>query len=112
MPGEDFAGCLLLDHNHCRAICDEIGERLREVLRREAPELPLYLRRLLDELAESERELAPSVAPSIGDTHFRGDTLVLKHAKRLNIPRPVTTNPVSKADDSLIEHLGHPKVYA
>ena len=29
-----------LDSSHCRAICDEIGERLRVVLDREAAPLP------------------------------------------------------------------------
>ena len=31
---------LRLDHTHCRAICDEIGERLRESLGREAADMP------------------------------------------------------------------------
>jgi hypothetical protein len=31
---------LCLDPTHCRAICDEIGERLRESLGREAAEMP------------------------------------------------------------------------
>jgi hypothetical protein len=31
---------LRLDPTHCRAICDEIGERLGESLGREAAEMP------------------------------------------------------------------------
>ena len=55
---------LQLDHTHCRAICDEIGERLREVLGREIPEIPPHLLALLDRLAQLDD--APSIAPSIG----------------------------------------------
>jgi hypothetical protein len=54
---------LALDHAHCRAICDEIGERLRQVLKPEALEIPQRLLALLDRLAELEQ--APSIVPSI-----------------------------------------------
>ena len=57
----------VLDHIHCRAICDEIGERLRDVLSREVSEIPSYLCRLVDRLAELERVPAPSIVPSIDD---------------------------------------------
>ncbi len=57
MPGGDAAN-LQLDHSHCRAICDEIGERLRVVLK--VSEMPAYLCRLIDRLAELEREPTPS----------------------------------------------------
>jgi hypothetical protein len=53
----------MLDHIHCRAICDEIGERLREVLRREASAIPPRLLMLIDALAELDR--GPSIVPSI-----------------------------------------------
>jgi hypothetical protein len=52
---------------HCRAICDEIGYRLRVILGREATELPAHLLLLLNRLAEQESELAPSIVPSIDD---------------------------------------------
>jgi len=52
-----------LDHTHCRAICDEIGERLREVLAREIPEIPPRLLALIDRLAQLDD--APSIMPSI-----------------------------------------------
>jgi len=55
---------MMLDHIHCRAICDEIGERLREVLRREASETPPRLLMLLDELAQLD-DHGPSIVPSI-----------------------------------------------
>jgi hypothetical protein len=58
---------LQIDSSHCRAICDEIGERLRAILARETPEMPAQLQLLLDRLAEQDRELAPSIVPSMMD---------------------------------------------
>jgi hypothetical protein len=52
-----------LDHVHCRAICDEIGERLRCALRQDTPDIPPRLVALIDKLAEMER--MPSIVPSI-----------------------------------------------
>ena len=59
---------MMLDHIHCRAICDEIGERLREVLRREASEMPPRLLMLVDELAQLDH--GPSIVPSIDEMSF------------------------------------------
>lgn len=59
----------MIDHIHCRAICDEIGERLREVLRREASEMPPRLLVLIDELAQLDHD-GPSVVPSIDEISF------------------------------------------
>jgi hypothetical protein len=56
-----------IDHIHSRAICDEIGERLREALRRESAALPPRLQLLIDRLAELDREVAPSIVPSLED---------------------------------------------
>jgi hypothetical protein len=67
MQGGD-AVKLALDHTHCRAICDEVGERLRMVLK--VPEMPSYLSRLVDRLAELDREASPSIVPSIDDLGF------------------------------------------
>ena len=50
-----------IDSVHCRAICDEIGERLRMMLRPETAALPVRLQILLDRLADQERDLAPSI---------------------------------------------------
>jgi hypothetical protein len=58
---------LKIDSCHCRAICDEIGDRLRAMLDREIPAMPLRLRLLMDRLAEQDSELAPSIAPSMDD---------------------------------------------
>jgi len=56
-----------LDSTHSRAVCDEIGERLRDVLGRDAAEIPSHLRRLVDRLAELEQVPAPSIVPDISD---------------------------------------------
>ena len=58
---------LQIDSVHCRAICDEIGERLRAILARQTPEMPARLQMLLERLAEQDRELAPSIVPSMDD---------------------------------------------
>jgi hypothetical protein len=68
VPNPD-ARALALDHAHCRAICEEIGERLGQVLKPEALVVPRRLLMLLDRLAELEQ--APSVVPSIDDMLFR-----------------------------------------
>ena len=63
------AAMVALDSTHSRAVCDEIGERLRAVLTRDATEIPSHLRRLVDRLAELERVPAPSIVPEIDDMH-------------------------------------------
>jgi hypothetical protein len=55
-----------LGSKHCRAICEEIGERLALVLRPVTSELPPRIKRLLDQLALLDHD-APSVAPSLDD---------------------------------------------
>jgi hypothetical protein len=56
---------LALDHTHCRAICDEIGARLHDILRKEFSEIPPRLLALLDQLAKAEE--GPSIVPSLDD---------------------------------------------
>jgi hypothetical protein len=61
------AADLAIDQVHCRAICDEIGERLRCQLKREVTDVPPNLLRLLKRLDELEHMpvvLAPSIIPS------------------------------------------------
>jgi hypothetical protein len=60
---------MMLDHTHCRAICDEIGDRLREVLRRETSEIPPRLLVLVDALARLED--GPSIVPSFEEMSSR-----------------------------------------
>jgi hypothetical protein len=58
---------LQIDSGHCRAICDEIGDRLRILLDKESGEVPQRLRMLIDRLAELDREQAPSIVPAMDD---------------------------------------------
>ena len=58
---------LQIDSGHCRAICDEIGDRLRIALDKEAGEIPQQLRLLLERLAELDGQQAPSIVPAMGD---------------------------------------------
>lgn len=51
---------------HARAICDEIGERLRYALRGDYTDLPPRLRELMDELSLQDCE-APSLVPAMAD---------------------------------------------
>ena len=52
-----------IDHRHCRAICDEIGERLQSHLRIES-ELPVGLRRQVEQLHRLEVQ-SPSIVPDM-----------------------------------------------
>jgi hypothetical protein len=58
---------LPIDSGHCRAICDEIGDRLRILLNREAGEIPQRLRLLMERLAERDGAQAPSIVPAMDD---------------------------------------------
>jgi hypothetical protein len=57
---------LQLDREHCQAICEEVGERLRVLLDRDTSDLPPRLQLLLGRLAELDRE-APSIVPAMDD---------------------------------------------
>jgi hypothetical protein len=58
---------LQLDRGHCRAICDEIGDRLRILLDKEASEIPPQLRLLIGRLAELDGKQTPSIVPAMDD---------------------------------------------
>jgi hypothetical protein len=70
---EHNVGSVNLDHTHCRAICDEIGERLGFILKPASPDMPPRLLYLLARLADLDNcalprlESAPSIAPSAED---------------------------------------------
>jgi hypothetical protein len=66
MPSRDTLQ-LRIDSGHCRAICDEIGDRLRIALDKEAGAIPPRLQMLIDRLAELDREQAPSIVPAMDD---------------------------------------------
>jgi hypothetical protein len=57
------AGRATIESEHCRAICDEIGNRLREILRRDAPEPSAHLLQLLSRFEQK----APSAVPTLED---------------------------------------------
>jgi hypothetical protein len=54
-----------IDDVHTRAICEEIGDRLREMLARSVSELPPRLRGLVQEFERADQETGPSIAPSL-----------------------------------------------
>jgi len=80
----------VLDHIHCRAICDEIGERLRDVLGREASEIPPRLLMLVDELAQLDH--GPSIVPTIDEMSFPLCPKLFDSVKRSADVAPPATN--------------------
>lgn len=59
---------VLINDAHARAICNEIGDRLRETLNRAMPHhLPQRLQELIDLLAAADHDTAPSIVPSLDD---------------------------------------------
>jgi len=67
---------LNVDSIHSRAICDEIGERLRTMLRPDTGDLPVRLQILIDRLADQERQLAPSIVPDMDDMIWQLEPVV------------------------------------
>ena len=55
-----------LEPKHCRAICDEFGERLRHSLARDTSPVPTRLRKLVDRIAELGGD-APPIIPDFED---------------------------------------------
>jgi len=59
---------ITIGDDHARAICDEIGERLRTRLKRDMPtSLPPRLQQLIERLAATDHDGAPSIVPSLDD---------------------------------------------
>jgi hypothetical protein len=59
---------LQINATHARAICDEIGDRLRDMLRCQfGNELPPRLRDLMAQLEKLDDETSPSIVPSLDD---------------------------------------------
>ena len=56
-----------LDHIHSEAVWRGIGEKLRDVLNRESPEMSQRLRSLIARLPELDRERAPSIVPDMAE---------------------------------------------
>ena len=55
-----------LEPKHCRAICEEIGDRLRQDLPRVSP-LPTRLQKLVDRIAELEGNSPPIISDCNGE---------------------------------------------
>ncbi len=64
------AAVSVLSAEHCRAIVEEVGERLRYALP-PALDLPARLAELLERLAEQDHE-APSMVPSLEEIETAG----------------------------------------
>ncbi|HTO64822.1 MAG TPA: hypothetical protein VMM15_26645 [Bradyrhizobium sp.] len=59
---------ITIDDDDARAICDEIGERLKVWLKRDMPtSLPPRLQQLIEQLAATDHDGAPSIIPSLDD---------------------------------------------
>lgn len=78
MP-DGLPGQVSLNSKHCRAICNEIGERLRHILKPDASELPPRLTRLMTRLEEQDRA-APPIVPSIEEMQWRTTAGIAKSA--------------------------------
>ena len=63
-----------VQQNHMRAICEEIGDRLRFMLDRTAQEPPGRLVAVLRRFEELEQTEAPSIAPSLEELGQVGAT--------------------------------------
>jgi hypothetical protein len=64
---------LQIDSLHCRAICEEIGDRLRMALGPAPTALPVRLQLLMVQLAQQDRAFAPSIAPALEDMTWLPD---------------------------------------
>ncbi len=68
MPTRLNAPDVQLDHIHSEAVLQGIGERLRDLLNRESPEMSPRLRTLIARLPELDRDLTPSIVPEMEET--------------------------------------------
>jgi hypothetical protein len=81
---------LQIDSIHARAICEEIGERLRTVLRRDAGrDLPPRLRDLMEQLAKADEQASPSIVPSLDEMLMSQDDI----ARREEASAALTSHP-------------------
>ncbi len=67
MPNRLNAPDVQLDHIHSEAILQGIGERLRDMLNRESPQMSQRLRVLIARLPELDRDQAPSIVPEMAE---------------------------------------------
>ena len=78
---------LQIDSIHCRAICDEIAERMRAIHGRQLRAASPYLQSLIDRLPELDHQAAPSIAPSIDDMIWQPAAIGRSHeTARASVP--------------------------
>jgi hypothetical protein len=65
MPNRINADTPPMDRRTSTAVCDGIGERLRDVLKPSENELPPRLQELMDRLQQLDAAEAPSIAPTL-----------------------------------------------
>jgi hypothetical protein len=65
-----------LGHRHCKAICDEIGDRLRFYLDRSSSDLPSRLLELLGRLEDQEKVASPSIVHDLEVAEVDSDLVV------------------------------------
>jgi hypothetical protein len=70
MPTRLNAPDVQLDHIHSEAVWQGIGEKLRDALSRESPEMSQRLRIVVARLPELDRERAPSIVPEMADETY------------------------------------------
>jgi hypothetical protein len=88
---------LTLDSTHCKAICDEIGERFGAAFRRDTSPIPPRLMELIDRLAELDE--SPSIVPSLDDILLPLENEPLTVAKRsIDQTRTATNRILAVAD--------------
>lgn len=68
MPNRINADTLPMDHRTSAAVCDGIGERLRDVLKPSMTELPPRLQELMERLHQLDVADSPSIAPTFEAT--------------------------------------------
>jgi hypothetical protein len=76
-----------VDAVHLRAIRDEIGDRLRELLRRKTSrDIPPHLNYLMEQLAKADRKVVPSIVPSLEDIMVEPEEMTRNEMTALAIP--------------------------
>ena len=65
MPNRINADTPPMDHRTSAAVCDGIGERLRDVLRPSVTELPPHLQELMERLHQLDTADAPPIVPTL-----------------------------------------------
>jgi hypothetical protein len=87
---------LRIDAVHARAICDEIGDQLRGMLRRQVSrKLPPRLKELMEHLTRLDDQAAPSIVPSLDDMTIRERTVACLALSQETAARGVETDPVA-----------------